>query len=118
MRFTIYRKEKRKLKKKSHAQLEREARKQAKLKRMSENVQVVKTQVQLKKHIPVKEQAVIRPVCMTDIQFDAERKQYFLHYVALDAFGDAIPYSVYQYTYDEIYQAFIEASSKQMKYSY
>lgn len=118
MRFTIYRKEKRKKKSKSHAQLEREARKQAKLKRMSENVRVVKTQVQLKKHVPVKEQAVIRPVCINDIQFDCDNEKYVLHYVSIDAFGDAIPYTVTSYSYEEIYQAFIEATAKQNEYSF
>ena len=87
MRFTIYRKEKRTKRNKSHQQLQREARKQAKLKRMSANVQHVKVNVQFKSFI--KSKAVVRPVCINDIQFDCDNEKYVLHCVAIDAFGDA-----------------------------
>tara|TARA_Y100001937_G_C7019808_1_gene284867 strand:- start:371 stop:721 length:351 start_codon:yes stop_codon:yes gene_type:complete len=116
MRFTIYRKEKRTKRNKSHQQLQREARKQAKLKRMSANVQHVKVNVQFKSFI--KSKAVVRPVCINDIQFDCDKEKYVLHYVAIDAFGDAIPYTVTSYSYEEIYQAFIEATAKQNEYSF
>lgn len=116
MRFNIYRKEKRVKRDKSHQQLEREARKQAKLERMSANVQHVKTKVKFKSFI--KSKAVVRQVCINDIQYHCDKEKYVLHYVALDAFGDAIPYTVTSYSYEEIYQAFVEATAKQNEYSF